>query len=303
VEFVAIDFETANSDLASACEIGLVKVRSGQIIERFESLIRPPADLLRVSPINKKIHRISEEMIAEAKTFDAIQNQVLDFIGDLPLVAHQAQSDIAILNALATRYGFSIPPNKVFCTLRLSQAMLEMKSNSLASLAEYFNIEVQDAHRALIDAEVDATLACALLDMSGDKDLDSLFSRLGIFVGEADKRQSANLRASRMLSDEKLEDQYESFLEGVEKFKPFLEMVRNPQEFESLVIVFTGNIPGLTRKQSERLVVDRGGKVSSSVSKRTSFVVAGPGAGSKLVKAEELGIEVIDESEFLQRIS
>jgi DNA ligase (NAD+) len=59
----------------------------------------------------------------------------------------------------------------------------------------------------------------------------------------------------------------------------------------------------MTREQAEESIIERGGKAAGSVSKNTSFLVAGPGAGSKLAKAEELGVEVIDEAEFLKRIS
>ena len=73
--------------------------------------------------------------------------------------------------------------------------------------------------------------------------------------------------------------------------------------FTGKTIVVTGTLTQMTREQAEEAIISRGGKAAGSVSKNTSFVVAGPGAGSKLVKAEELGIEIIDESEFLQRIS
>lgn len=72
--------------------------------------------------------------------------------------------------------------------------------------------------------------------------------------------------------------------------------------FTGQTIVVTGSMESMTRDQVEALVREHGGKVSSSVSKNTSFLVAGPGAGSKLSKAESLGVEVISESEFLQRL-
>ncbi len=66
-------------------------------------------------------------------------------------------------------------------------------------------------------------------------------------------------------------------------------------------VVVTGTLDTMKRKEAEALVVELGGKSSSSVTKSTSFVVAGEKAGSKLTKAESLGIEVIDEQEFLSR--
>ena len=56
------------------------------------------------------------------------------------------------------------------------------------------------------------------------------------------------------------------------------------------------------RKEAEELIVKNGGKASSSVSKKTSLVLAGEAAGSKLTKANELGIKVIDEATFLQML-
>ena len=72
--------------------------------------------------------------------------------------------------------------------------------------------------------------------------------------------------------------------------------------FSGKTIVVTGTLIEMTREQAEEAIISRGGKASGSVSKNTSFVVAGPGAGSKLAKAEALGVEVIDEAEFLKRL-
>ena len=67
-------------------------------------------------------------------------------------------------------------------------------------------------------------------------------------------------------------------------------------------IVVTGTLPTLSRAEAEALITKNGGKASGSVSKKTAYVLAGEAAGSKLTKAQQLGIPVIDEAAFLQMI-
>lgn len=74
------------------------------------------------------------------------------------------------------------------------------------------------------------------------------------------------------------------------------------QRFAGQTFVFTGALERFTREQAEQMVIERGGRAASSVSKKTSFVVAGPGAGSKLAKARELGVPVLSEEAFLQML-
>ena len=71
--------------------------------------------------------------------------------------------------------------------------------------------------------------------------------------------------------------------------------------FSGMSIVVTGTLPTLSRKQAEDLIRSRGGNAAGSVSKKTAFVVVGEDAGSKLTKAQSLGIETIDEAELLRR--
>lgn len=71
--------------------------------------------------------------------------------------------------------------------------------------------------------------------------------------------------------------------------------------FSGMTFVLTGTLPTMKRDAAKALIESHGGKVSGSVSKKTSVVVAGDDAGSKLTKAEELGIEIIDEAELLRR--
>ncbi len=70
--------------------------------------------------------------------------------------------------------------------------------------------------------------------------------------------------------------------------------------FAGMTFVLTGTLPDMTRDEASALITSHGGKVSGSVSKKTSYVVAGAEAGSKLAKAESLGVPVIDEAELLR---
>ena len=72
--------------------------------------------------------------------------------------------------------------------------------------------------------------------------------------------------------------------------------------FDGMTFVLTGTLPTLKRAEAGKIIESFGGKTSSSVSKKTTFVLAGEAAGSKLDKANALGVEVIDESRFLEMI-
>jgi len=71
-------------------------------------------------------------------------------------------------------------------------------------------------------------------------------------------------------------------------------------EFEGLTFVLTGTLENMTRDEAADMIKARGGKVSSSVSKKTDYVLAGEAAGSKLTKAQTLGVKIIDKEAFLE---
>ncbi len=83
---------------------------------------------------------------------------------------------------------------------------------------------------------------------------------------------------------------------------PIEEVNENEQIFKGMTIVLTGKLESLTREEATKIIEDMGGNAASSVSKKTSFVVAGSDAGSKKTKAEELNIKIISEQEFLEMI-
>jgi DNA ligase (NAD+) len=84
---------------------------------------------------------------------------------------------------------------------------------------------------------------------------------------------------------------------------PIVQQARADGPLSGMTVVITGTLTQMTRQQAEQAVRDAGGNASSSVSKKTSLVVAGESAGSKLEKANKLGIRVIDEAAFREMLS
>ena len=167
----------------------------------------------------------------------------------------------------------------------------------------------------------------AALEKSKNCDLDAFLFALGIpNVG----RKTARDLAQRFGTIEKLKEadeasltsipdiggivagsviEYFSFPENIQMIDRLFAAGVHPREaastaggvFTGMSIVVTGTLPSLSRKQAEDLIRSRGGNAAGSVSKKTAFVVAGADAGSKLTKAQTLGIEIIDEAELLRR--
>lgn len=88
--------------------------------------------------------------------------------------------------------------------------------------------------------------------------------------------------------------------QGVNMAEETTNIVDN--RFENMTFVLTGGLDNYTRDEAEKIIESFGGKTSSSVSKKTTYVLAGEGGGSKLTKAQELGINIISEQDFINMI-
>lgn len=165
------------------------------------------------------------------------------------------------------------------------------------------------------------------LERSKDCELDAFLFALGIpNVGRKTARDLANaygtlgaLQKADPASLTAIPDVGETVAQGVVEFFSFrenLQMIQRlldagvrPREsvrteggpLDGLTVVVTGTLPTFSRKEAEELIIRCGGKASSSVSRKTSFVVAGEAAGSKLDKARQLNVEIIDEQELRRR--
>lgn len=160
-DFVAIDFETANNCRTSACSVGAVRVRNGEIEDSFYSLIRPYPNYYKFT----YIHGLSCEDTDPADHFDKVWPPLKDFIGDLPLVAHNSPFDSSVLRDTLEHYGFSCD-TPFFCTLKAARncsALKGLENYQLHTVAAYFGYDLANHHHALADAEACAIIALHIL--------------------------------------------------------------------------------------------------------------------------------------------
>jgi DNA ligase (NAD+) len=87
---------------------------------------------------------------------------------------------------------------------------------------------------------------------------------------------------------------------GVNMSEPKIENAGG--QFEGKIFVLTGELTKYAREEASKIIKSLGGKTSSSVSKKTDYVLAGKNSGNKLTKAKELGVKIIDEQEFEELI-
>lgn len=160
----SIDFETACFDKASACAVGMAKIRDGEITDEFYSLIRPPEEMEFIEEF-KEIHGISREDVAVAPTFAEVWPKMKAFIGDDVLCAHNSRFDQSVLEAALEYYSIVERKYEFICTVKVAQKSWPkpiLPCHKLNVVCDFLGIEL-DHHNAASDA-----VACAKILISAD---------------------------------------------------------------------------------------------------------------------------------------
>ncbi len=158
LDFTAIDFETANSSSASACSVGLVKVRDGRVVDRANWLIKPPAGHDEFWEWNTRIHGIVAEDVADALLWTEQLPDLVGFAEDDVLVAHNAGFDMAVIAAACAATYVETPSYRYACSLQIARKTYHLDSYRLPVAAMAAGFEDFEHHQALADAE-----ACAAI--------------------------------------------------------------------------------------------------------------------------------------------
>jgi DNA ligase (NAD+) len=207
----------------------------------------------------------------------------------------------------------------------LAEQLIEKKM--VGDVADLYGLTLDDLASLERMAKKSASNVLAQIEASKTRDLWHLIYGLGIrHVGERTAgilaRHFGSLERLSAATVEELDDIHEIGLTMAESIHDWFadlgnkelckrlraagvrtEIAEQPrgeadQRFAGKQFVLTGTLPGMTRDEARQLIEARGGRVTGSVSKKTDFVLAGADPGSKLDKANELGVTVIDEDEF-----
>lgn len=157
MNYVAIDFETANRSRASACSLAAVTVENGQIVRSAYSLIRPP--VLQFDYWNVKIHGITAKDVEDKPTFAELWDRIRPHLENKVVIAHNAAFDISVLRSVLKEYGLPHHGFRYACTVDIARRVwTDVENYKLSTLADRFAIQF-DHHHALHDARTCAKIA------------------------------------------------------------------------------------------------------------------------------------------------
>lgn len=308
-DFIAIDFETANSSMGSACSMGIVYVADNQIVDEKYFLIKPP--LMVFDEDNVKIHGISQDMVEDAPTFDMVWEKIKDDLCENTLVAHNAQFDMSVLKCCLEYYEIDIPDIIYVCSIPISTKVCEGKSTKLVDRAAELGIPIDHAHNALSDAKACAQLVIKTLDISNSrlKTNPRSFEKFCSVYSSIKVKTLLDLKAQKQFSKGK---QFGNKI-AITSIQSTVDTADENHIFFNKRFVFTGELSGIARKDAMQEVVNKGGILQSSVNKKLDYLVLGvqdlkivgkDGMSSKERKAKEfisagIPIKILNEQEFI----
>jgi DNA polymerase-3 subunit epsilon len=177
LEYAVVDVETTGwtPDEADITEIGAVRVRRGEVVAEFTTLVNPGTPV--PGPI-AELTGITDQMLAPAPAIAAVLPGLLTFAEGCVLTAHNAPFDVSFLRAACEATGRAWPELPVIDTVRLARQLMvtpdEVPDCKLGTLAGFFGTPVQPSHRALADARATATVLGHLLQRLADRGITTM---------------------------------------------------------------------------------------------------------------------------------
>ncbi|MFV0275469.1 MAG: PolC-type DNA polymerase III [Bacilli bacterium] len=185
--FVVFDTETTGFNATGGdqmIEIGAVKLKNGEIIDEFSKLIDPKR------PIPKKITeitKITDEMVIGMQSEEEVVKEFLEFVGNDPLVAHNATFDMSFLNSALDKYNINPIKNIIIDTLMLSRLIDSNETrHSLSYITKRYNVSFDEKghHRASYDAKATAIVLNKMFEKLENMNISTLNSINGLLTEE-----------------------------------------------------------------------------------------------------------------------
>ena len=165
--FVSIDFETANPKRVSACSAGGCVIEGGEIIDSFSTLIKPPSEFGKFSPMNIRIHGITPDKVADAPSFGDLFPKFKARVEGRVVISY-SKFDLSVINSLLDYYGRESNFKYVdVCSLAKEQ-IKGLPNYKLPTVAKYLGLGEFKHHDATEDAIMCAKVFLSLLQMDGN---------------------------------------------------------------------------------------------------------------------------------------
>lgn len=270
-EFRRFDVEIANGARGSICAIGLSVVTDGQVAATYSWLCRPPSGLDRFEPGNSLIHGLTARDVAGQPTFWQRLGDMLDVIGDLPLIAHNAAFDIGALREASAAESLSWRPLTYGCTVIWSRRELpELRNHKLPTVAGALGVPLLHHHDASADASAAAEIALELMRRRGSATVDAYAAATGIALGRA-TLDAATGPAATSRPDAPTWVTMDSASTPPE---PSADADSTHPLFGQTVVI-TGALSGLSKEEAWAQLAKCVARVKKTVTRRTSVLVVG----------------------------
>ena len=184
LDFTAIDFETANSSSASACAVGLARVRDGRVVATAGWLIQPPPGHDDFVEFNTGIHGIRASDVRGAKGWSAQLDDLAAFAGADVLVAHNAGFDMSVIRRACEATGDDCPPYRYACSLQVARKVYQLESYRLPFVAAEAGFADFPHHNATADAVACAHIMIDAARRVGADDIEGLAEAASVRVSQ-----------------------------------------------------------------------------------------------------------------------
>ncbi len=198
LDFTAIDFETANSSAASACSVGLVKVRGGNIVDEASWLIRPPFGHDIFSEWNTRIHGIMASDVVGAQLWHEQLADLVAFIEGDTLAAHNAGFDMGVIRAACAASHIDTPTFDYVCSLRIARRTYNLDSYRLPVAAMAAGFEDFSHHDALDDSRACAAIVIHAGQRHGSDSLEELAGNTGTTISRVGSPRGRTLASGAL---------------------------------------------------------------------------------------------------------